>query len=311
VTSLQSIIFFWIICCSHLLLATNGIIPISIIIPIAIIASLLFSKHARVDWSWSIQILLITIYIINGPGLENLLVLLCSILLFTYNVFSQKELMKYKTSRVEVNTQLNQFNETFQMIRKERHDYLKHVAAIAYMLDKEDFLAAKSYMNNLIERYEETNLSIKGEQGAVASVLHKNHQEAKKKGIAISYQLEIPISYLPIPVEEVVELIGNIMENAIEACEAWQKRDKEQGFIELSLRKRSGLYILTCVNSTVPLPQVVADRLFVSSGVTTKDQHTGLGTTIIQQIVEKHHGFLEFVTERNTFSITCKIPHVL
>ena len=306
-----SIVLFWVICCSQILIATNGLLPLFIAIPIAITTSLLFAKRVRADWSWSIHILFITMCIINGPGLENLIVLLCSILLFIYSAFTQKELVKYKIAKTEVNTQLQQFNETFQTVRKERHDYLKHVAAISYMLDKEDFIAAKTYMNNLIERYEETNLSIKGEQGAVASVLHTNHQEAKQKGIAINYQLEVPISNLPIPVEEIVELIGNIIENAVEACEEWQKREEQQGFIELSLRKRSGLYILTCVNNTIPLPQEVADQLFVSSGVTTKDQHTGLGTTIIQQIIEKHHGFLEFVTEKNTFSITCKIPNVL
>lgn len=302
---------YLLICCAHIVLATNGLIPIWVAVPLAITVVLSTYKYIKLDGSWIIQILLIVIYIVNGSSIANLVVLLCSILLFIYSAYSQRERLKLQSYKTEVNAQQKQFNETFQTVRKERHDYLKHVSAISYMLDKEDIDSAKSYMAKIIERYEETNLSIKGEQGAVASVLHSNYKAARDKGIIINYQLDVPISNIPIPTNELVELVGNIIENAVDACGEWQQESKEQGFVELSLRKRSGLFILTCQNSTLPLPQKVADQLFTTSGLTTKVQHAGLGTTIIQQIVDKHDGFLDFITEKNNFSIICKIPSVL
>lgn len=308
---MKNIILFSVICFAHILLATNKLIPLFISIPLAIVVIFMFYKKFHFDWSYLIQIVFIAIYIINGPKWENLIVLLCGVLVFMYSFSLHKKLEQYKTSKIEMNTQLEQFNETFQTVRKERHDYLKHIAAISYMLEKEDYETAKDYMRKIVERFEETSLSIKGEQGAVASVLHTNYKVAKNKGIAINYHLEVPVSSLPIPVDEIVELVGNILENAIDACEEWQKVNKEQGVIELSLRKRSGLYILTCENNTIPLSPSIADQLFTTSGLTTKEHHTGLGTTIIKQIIEKHNGFLDFVTEKNTFLITCKIPSVL
>lgn len=308
---MKKFLLFSIICFAHILLATRELIPIYIAIPIAIVVIFLFTKKIYIDWSYLLQVLLIAIYILNGPGWENLVVLLCSVLLFIYSISLHKKFEIFKINKIEMNTQLEQFNDTFQTVRKERHDYLKHIAAISYMLEKEDYTNAKNYMANIVERYEETSLSIKGEQGAVASVLHSNYKKAKSNEIAISYHLEVPVSSLPIPVDEIVELVGNILENAIDACEEWQKVRGEQGVIELSLRKRSGLYILTCVNNTIPLPSSIADQLFSTSGLTTKEQHAGLGTTIIKNIIEKHNGFLDFTAEKNTFSITCKIPNVL
>lgn len=302
---------YLLISCAHIVLATNGLIPIWVAVPLAITVVLSTYKYIKLDGSWIIQILLIAIYIVNGSSIANLIVLLCSILLFIYSASSQRERLKLQSYKTEVNAQQKQFNETFQTVRKERHDYLKHVSAISYMLDKEDIDSAKNYMAKIIERYEETNLSIKGEQGAVASVLHSNYKAARDKGIIINYQLDVPISNIPIPTNELVELVGNIIENAVDACGEWQQESKEQGFVELSLRKRSGLFILTCQNSTLPLPQKVADQLFTTSGLTTKAQHAGLGTTIIQQIVDNHNGFLDFITENNNFSIICKIPSVL
>lgn len=305
---MKNILLFSFICFAHILLATYKLIPLFISIPLAIVAIFLFSKKIHLDWSYLIQILLLAIYIWNGPGWENFIVLLCSVLLFIYSSSLHKKMEILRTNKIEMNTQLEQFNETFQTVRKERHDYLKHIAAISYMLEKEDYTNAKNYMTNIVERYEETSLSIKGEQGAVASVLHSNYKKAKEKGIAINYHLEVPLSRLPIPIDEIVELVGNILENAIDACEQWQKEQKEQGVMELSLRKRSGLYILTCENNTIPLPASIADQLFAVSGLTTKENHAGLGTTIIRQIIEKHNGFFDFIAEKNTFLLTCKIP---
>lgn len=305
---MKNSILFAIICFVHIVLATYNLIPLYISIPIAIIVIVLFAKKVQLDWSWAIQFLLIAFYVVNGASWGNFMILLSSCLLFMYSTFSQKQLDQYKVSKIEINSQLQQFNETFQTVRKERHDYLKHIAAISYMLEKEDYEGAKNYMANIISKYEETNLSIKGEDGAVASVLHTNFQKARKSGIAINYQLEVPVSSIPIPIDEIVELVGNLLENAIDACTDWQKTSNTQGFVDLTLRKRSGLYILTCENCTPPLPQHVADQLFTVSGVTTKEFHNGLGTSIIKQIIEKHHGFLDFITEKENFTITCKIP---
>lgn len=58
------------------------------------------------------------------------------------------------------------------------------------------FEEAKSYMTNIFDSYEETNLSIKGEQGAVASVLHTNYKRARTENIAINYRLDVPVSQI-------------------------------------------------------------------------------------------------------------------
>ncbi len=304
-------IIYLVLCFIHIVLATNGLMPIGAASLLAIAVAISTYKYIKIDSSWTIQILLAVIYPINGPGIENAIVLLCSVSLLIYSTFSQRKLFALQNTKAAVDAQQQQFNETFQTVRKERHDYLKHIAAISFLLEKEDIHSAKNYMAKIIDNYEETNLSIKGEQGAVASALHSNYKAAREKDIAINYQLEVPISSIPIPPHKLVELIGNILENAVDACDEWQQESKEQGFIELNLRKRSGLYILSCKNSTRPLPKSLADQLFTTAGLTTKEEHVGLGTMIIQQIIKDHDGFLDFIAEKNTFSITCKIPSIM
>ena len=66
--------------------------------------------------------------------------------------------------------------------------------------------------------------------------------------------------------------------------------------------------ILTCKNSTLPLPPKIADQLFQRVGVTTKSSHDGLGTSIIQNIIQEQHGYLDFSNDDEMFTLICKIP---
>ncbi|MCM3723625.1 sensor histidine kinase [Solibacillus isronensis] len=306
-------LYFFIICCTHFALATVGYLSLYISIPISIILTLVAMKRItlKIDWSVIIHLCMYGVYVLNGKSVQNLHLLFGALLVVIYSSQKQKALFKTSTVQLEVNEKLVEFNRTFQEVRKERHDYLKHVSAIAYLLEKDKVNEAKIYMQGLVKRYEQTNLSLKGEQGAVAAVLYTNYEKARSHNIAINYLFETPVSNLSLPSDEIVQLIGNILENAIDASIEWQTKYNKQAFIELSLRKKSGLYLLTCSNNTIPLPKEIADQLFAKTGVTTKPNHNGLGTSIIRQIIEQHNGYLEFIAEKQTFTITCKIPNVI
>jgi two-component system, LytTR family, sensor histidine kinase NatK len=207
--------------------------------------------------------------------------------------------------------QLEQINETFRVVRSERHDFLKHISAIHYMLENNKPNDAKHYLDELVERYEETNLSIKGESGVVASVLHQAYLRAKKSAIEVIYDLDLPLSTLPLSDQKIVTLIGNILTNSLDACEEWQLQRGIPSTITLQFYKRSGLYILLCKNNSLPIPTNIVDELFRSYGKTTKGStHEGLGTKIIKDIVEEHQGFLDFIHKGEEFEIKIKVPAI-
>lgn len=207
--------------------------------------------------------------------------------------------------------QITHLNETFRIVRSERHDFLKHVSAIHFMLENKKTVEAKQYLDELVEGYEETNLSIKGERGIVAGVLHQMYRRAKAAGIEVVYDFDLPLSTLPFPDSEMVKLIGNLLSNSIDASEVWQIEHKEQAAITLQFYKRSGLFLLICKNQSLPLPADILDGLYHSYGKTTKpDGHEGLGTKIIKDIVDGHNGFLDFVYKDEEFTVKIKFPAI-
>lgn len=222
------------------------------------------------------------------------------------------QIRSYTKTINQMEASQNQFNEMFRVVRGERHDFLKHVSAIHYLLENEQTNEAKSYMGDLVEAYEETNLSIKGERGVTAGILYHNYQKAKENEIEIIYDFELPISSLPLTDQEIVTLIGNLLSNSIDASLAWQIERKKQARIRFEFYKRSGLFILICKNNSLPIPTKILDQLYKSYGHTTKGEgHEGLGTKLIMDIVKKYHGYLDFVYKNETFTVQIKIPAIV
>ncbi|MGD6776923.1 sensor histidine kinase [Sutcliffiella horikoshii] len=221
-----------------------------------------------------------------------------------YFIRLHRDLAQHEEQRAHI-------NETFRIVRSERHDFLKHVSAVHFMLENGKAQEAKLYLDDLVEDYEETNYSIRGERGVVAGVLHQMYRRGKASGVSVVYDLDLPLSTLPIGDQKIVALLGNMLSNSLDACEEWQRERGQQAMLTLQFYKRSGLYMLTCKNNTLPVPVDVLDSLFASYGHTTKGgDHEGLGTKIIKDIVEEHQGFLDFVCKNEEFTVKIKVPAI-
>ncbi|MEH7384395.1 GHKL domain-containing protein [Bacillus sp. JJ1521] len=243
-------------------------------------------------------------------GIITILGVLCLILLFSRFSLSKKMKTLLENAK-HFDEQRAQFNETFRVVRSERHDFLKHVSAIHFMLENKQNEEAKHYLDELVEGYKETNLSIKGERGVVAGILHQMYRKATALDIAVVYDFDVPLSTLPLSDQQIITLVGNLLSNSIEACEEWQKKYNKQAILTLQFYKRSGLFILQCKNNSLPIPAQVLDQLFINFGNTTKgDGHEGLGTRLIQDVVNESNGFLDFVHKDEDFTIKIKIPAI-
>ncbi|PRX75162.1 two-component system, LytT family, sensor histidine kinase NatK [Bacillus sp. V-88] len=201
-------------------------------------------------------------------------------------------------------------SETFRAVRSERHDFLKHISSIHYMLEHHHHEEAAAYLDDLVDGYEETNLSIKGERGSVAGILHQMYNRGKTCGVTMIYDVDMPLSTLPLPDKKIVTILGNLLSNSIEASAEWLEHYDNGASVSLQFYKRSGLYMLVCKNPSLPISPSILDELFQSYGHTTKEGHEGLGTKIIQETVKEYNGFLDFVYKEEEFTVKIKIPAI-
>lgn len=258
-----------------------------------------------------IQILLIVPRFALDSGYWNLPLLICFIGLEWIRMYTSHVLSGLLNERDGFAKERSHMNETFRIVRSERHDFLKHISAIHYMLDHQEAEKAKEYLDDLVDGYEKTNLSIKGERGSIAGILHQMYRDASNAGLNIVYDTDLPLSTMPMTDKELVALLGNLLSNGIDAAVEWQEETGEQGAVTLQFHKRSGFYILKVENHCRTIPGPILDKIYQQEGITTKSgDHHGLGTKVIKDIVKDYNGFLDFIHRGQRFETKLKFPAI-
>lgn len=312
---------FGILHLHFLLTAAPFAVPVYVSALVPVAAAYILYRKIPLEWPalgkqwhimpWCFQLLLAGIYMGTEPSWIYAIPFACFLLVEFFRLRFSREAALLLNQAGEFDKERRQMNDTFRVMRSERHDFLKHIAALHFMLDNKNYTDAKEYLDELVADYKQTNLSIKGERGTTAGILNHMYKRAQAAGVEVIYDLDLPLSTLPLSDKEMVVLLGNVLSNSIEACEEWQREHNMQAALTLQFYKRSGLYLLICKNNSLPIPARILDNLFNDYGLTTKEgNHEGLGTKMIHDTVKKHHGFLDYIYKNEEFTVKIKIPAI-
>lgn len=117
---------------------------------------------------------------------------------------------------------------------------------------------------------------------------------------------EIPIMF--IDRHQIIQVIDNLLENAINAVE-----DKEKGIINISVKKFSptpmqNFLLLRIADNGCGIPAENLKKLFVPF-FTTRGNGTGLGLSIVEKIIANHRGEIKVLSKTDKGTIVrIKIP---
>ena len=114
------------------------------------------------------------------------------------------------------------------------------------------------------------------------------------------------ITFAELPSADIISILSNLLDNAIEACLA---RDNSR-FVQLTITKKNenNFYVIIVKNTYDKAP-VLRDGQFVSTKTDTKLH--GIGTKSIRHAVENNHGFVNYSIEEGFFVATVVLPIAL
>ena len=180
----------------------------------------------------------------------------------------EEELDSMKVRQKWLERELDAEKAMVDLARTMRHDMRHHNRIILEMLEANDAERAKTYL----EEYE----------GAVAD---------------FTADIKIPSS-LAIADKELVSLIGNILDNAVEASS-----HMHNGFIDFSMSYHNGAVRIEMKNS---VPEIIR---FTGEGLPmTTRASGGVGMRSVRSVVDSHNGMLRCMQEGDVF-ITQVIMH--
>lgn len=220
------------------------------------------------------------------------------ILLFTIYEWQKTRVdVEKKRMQLEMNSlYYDAYDQLILLIRERQHDMKNHINAILSMIhttDNYEELAAKQeeYCNYVIGQHEKTKLVLSVGNPLISGFLYSKIQEAEKKGIAVDYRIAMQKTASIVPEYELVEMLGILVDNAIEALskEIEIVDNNNLKGIRLSIQETENNIEVMVANTSEHYEEDMTEHFF-ETGYSSKGTGRGIGLSKLKRMVHERQG---------------------
>ena len=227
------------------------------------------------------------------------------LLLINVSVFSLYDrmihLMQERHTALLIEKQNKAYQQQLQFMQKSqmrlrflRHDMKNHLFQIKHFLETNDMEGMYTYINDLEDNLDLTQSITYTQHEAINSILNYKLLPLRTDGVALEVDVQLP-DQLTYPIFDLNVLLGNLLDNAIEATALVTPKENQK--ITLKMKERFGALQLQVGNR-------FNSNIVPKNGTHKSDKiNHGLGLKSVQEIVRRHHGKMWIVPEKDWFEI--------
>ena len=239
--------------------------------------------------------------------LARVLLLICMFLISHFMIlFIQqlKEQLETSTRNQAMERLLQIQHDQYSMLqariaenRRARHDFRQHLRVIQDCVKRGDLEDLKSYLAEYEKQFPSHSDHIYCNSYAVNAILAFYADKAENHNIRLDVKIQMSDTPV-IPETEFCVLLGNLLENALDACQTGRSESKtSQPFIRVcAIQTGTSTLSITVDNTSVFKPTWINEKL-----VSTKAAGSGIGTESIRMIAEQYHGDARFEWKDGVF----------
>lgn len=175
------------------------------------------------------------------------------------------------------------------------HDTKNHYLIISEYERRRDYQKLHDYIEELKHDFIRVNPQIYTGNRIIDLILGQKKVISEQRDITFMLQV-MPLSKLPFKERELCIIFGNLLDNAIEACEKVGGRR----WISVKIEMQKKLFFIQIINTMNEIPQKHGKR-FLSTKV-NKELH-GFGLKSVQRIVDEYKGDILYQIENNKFIV--------
>lgn len=209
-----------------------------------------------------------------------------------------KHIAEYQNDLIEKHCE--EVENMYRQMRGVKHDLKHHIQTMKAHLIMNQYKELEEYLNELDEDLDIVDTVIKTGNIRIDAVLNSKLAVARARGININAKSIVPAE-LEINEVDICVIIGNLLDNAIEACEKEKEKDKQFIRVYIDILKQQ-LYIYISNSMTNDIQK--------SGGryITTKNGSHGFGLLRIDRVVKKYGGYLNRQHEEGVFATEIMLP---
>lgn len=245
----------------------------------------------------------------NRNGRLSSMIVMSILLLFNVTIFEiyikTSEVFMYEKEKTVYTQQMDIISENMieqkrmlEEFQVEKHNLINELAVLRGSIEDGDKESAVRNLNKIINNFSNTEKVSNSGNSTVDAIINFKYTTAKEYGINFRLKVFIP-NELPIEQSDVGVVLGNAIDNAIEAV---RKCKSSKKVIEISMGVKKEAWIIVIKNPYEK--EIKRDRNGNILSTKTKEYRRGYGLKSIERIVEKYQGESIIDTENGRFSLT-------
>ena len=208
------------------------------------------------------------------------------------------KLVEYQTEQSEKH--LNEVRSIHKEMRGYKHDFHHHLQTLKGQLEAGEVDRALAYIEQLDNQLMNVDTLLKTGNVSLDAIFSAKISQAKAENIAVTVKANVPDA-LTISDLELSIIIGNLLDNAIEAC----RTVTGERFIRIYISMKGTMLYFSMLNAAGAKKKKTGS-LFA----THKDGVHGFGLRRAEAILEEHGGWVKYNSEDGAFTSEFLVPAI-
>lgn len=195
-------------------------------------------------------------------------------------------------------------SENFEIQKRQTHEFKNHILGIEALVKKNQYQDLVDYITNISNSINYENSVIDTNHVIVNAIVNAKYQEALGKQILFVFRVN-DLSKIKMQNEDLVVLLANLLNNAIEACE----KCKEKRIIKLKFLLREDNAVILSVKNTYSQP-LIRENNEIKTNKNNHPENHGVGIKNIVKVIEKYHGSYIIDNSKQEFYFSIFLPEI-
>ena len=216
----------------------------------------------------------------------------------------ETKLRENEIFQLQARNQTNMYrsiSENFDKQRKKTHEYKNQIMCIESLITSKDYVELEEYVGKISGHLSKELDCINTNNVIVDAILNSIYQETLDKNIAFIFKIN-NLSEINIKDEDIVVILSNLLNNAVEACE----KCTDKKVIKMKFVKEGNKVIIS-VRNTYDGEIIVQDGEIRTSKRQEENEH-GIGIGNIMDVITRYGGSHVIQNDKNEFYFSIIIP---
>lgn len=203
-----------------------------------------------------------------------------------------------KLLRQQIQLETDKANALYDVYLQQRHlthDFTNQLSTIAGLIERGDTKSALELIHSNSTEIRTNTLVVDTGNPMIDTLLSQKYNEARRKAIPVIFSL-CNLSECPISSRDLLVVLGNLVDNAIEASEKL-----EDPCIQIKLQRSNYDFVLS-VRNRANSDIMITENLIPFS--TKQDAGHGMGLKNVVSILQKYHAEYTFSSKQGWFQFT-------